>query len=83
MATVLFPRALRPDDLPLGDNGRLFCGRLRCAGSTAYATGTTLAGHPVHRLTVTDAHHWYEELGRCPQCEGCGREFQMLTEEAR
>ena len=66
----------------MGDNGRVFCGRLHCAGSTAYAPGTTLAGHPVHRLTVTDAHHWHEELGRWPRCEGCGREFQMLTEEA-
>ena len=42
MATVLFPRALCPDDPHLGHGGRFFCGRLRCAGSTAHATGVPL-----------------------------------------
>ena len=41
--------------------------------------GHTIAGQPVVRMTVADARAWHRELGRWPRCEGCGREFQILT----
>ena len=80
MATDLFPGVLREEDLYMGDGGRVFCGRLPCAGSTAHATDTTIAGQPVYRLTVADARHWHQELGRWPRCEGCGREWRVPGE---
>ena len=79
MAADVIPRVLRERDLHFGDGGRVFCGRLACAGSTAHATGRTLAGQPVVRLTVADARAWHRDLGRWPRCEGCGRKFQILT----
>lgn len=79
MAGATFPGALREGDLYLGDNGRVTCGRLPCAGSSAHATGHTISGHPVARMTVADARAWHRELGSWPRCEGCGQEFQILT----
>lgn len=83
MAADRFPGVLRERDLYLGDNGRVFCGRLHCAGSSAYATGTTISGHPVERITVADARAWHRELGSWPRCEGCGQEFQVLVAGGR
>jgi hypothetical protein len=83
MAADRFPGVLRERDLHLGDNGRVFCGRIHCAGSSAYASGHTISGHPVERMTVADARAWRRELGSWPRCEGCGQEFQVLVTERR
>ena len=42
-------------DLYLGDNGRVFCGRLRHAGMTAHFSGRDLSGQKVERLTPAAA----------------------------
>lgn len=54
-------RKLNEKLLYSGDNGRVFCGRMPCAGMTAAATGRGLSGQKVAR------YH-----GNIP-CEGCGR----------
>lgn len=67
--------ALRDDQIYLGDNGRCFCGRLRCAGMTAHFTGRDLSGQKVHRVTDADR----QELRRdgielvCETCRAEGR----------
>ena len=63
---------LREDELYLGDNGRCFCGRLHCAGMTAYFTGRDLSGQPVHRVTEAD-HREARRMGVTLACEGCRR----------
>lgn len=58
---------LDPAKLYLGDNGRVFCGALRCAGASAYFSGRDLSGQAVQALTpeAVRAHGF--------ACEGCGR----------
>jgi hypothetical protein len=51
----------------LGDNGRAFCGALRCAGSSAHFTGRTIAGQRVMLIRKQDV-----EGGEDICCEGCG-----------
>jgi hypothetical protein len=41
---------LSADVLYIGDNGRVFCGRIRCAGATAHFSGCDLSGQKVDRL---------------------------------
>lgn len=65
--------ALDPELLYQGDNGRITCGRWRCAGSTAHATGRDLSGHPVEPVGPAHVAEWRRELGRLPACEGCGQ----------
>lgn len=55
--------------LYLGDNGRVTCGRLACAGSSSWYTGRDLSGQPLVRL---DAEQWVAQVGSPPQCETCG-----------
>lgn len=57
----------------LGDNGRAFCGNLRCAGSTAYHTGRDLSGLRVLGLTPEALR-----ASRVPsvRCETCGWEVR-------
>lgn len=51
--------------LYLGDNGRCFCGKLRCAGTSAHFTGRDLSGQKVLRIdAVTAKQHGL-------RCEGC------------
>jgi hypothetical protein len=55
---------LKAGRLYLGDNGRCFCGTLRCAGMTAYFTGRDLSGMKVLALAPgSPAFH----------CEGCNK----------
>jgi hypothetical protein len=63
------PRALDPDAIYLGDNGRAFCGSPRCAGSTAFHTGRDISGQYVLRVTpeLAAAERFW------PECEGCGK----------
>lgn len=60
--------------LYVGDNGRITCGALRCAGATAHGSGMRrdLSGQ---RLVRVDAHYvdaWRRLTGGEPQCEACG-----------
>lgn len=66
---------LDPAALYEGDNGRITCGALRCAGSSAHFTGRTIAGQRVRRLDAAQARAFRAELGVLPRCESCGREF--------
>ena len=52
--------------LYLGDNGRCFCGALRCAGMSAHFTGRDISGQRVYRPSKADAR----KAGLA--CEGCG-----------
>lgn len=65
---------LKPDALYLGDNGRCFCGKLHCAGMTAYFTGRDLSGQRVERITPAILR--VEGLARI-RCETCGLEMRL------
>jgi hypothetical protein len=65
--------ALDPDTLYIGDNGRVFCGKSPCAGSSALYTGRDISGARVDRLSPGDIQAWITEAGTAPECEGCGR----------
>ena len=64
---------LRSDRLYLGDNGRVLCGALRCAGATAHFSGRDLSGQRVVPVTATQA----TQHGL--QCEGCGMVPKMVV----
>lgn len=66
---------LDPATLYEGDNGRVTCGALRCAGSSAHFTGRTIAGQRVRCVSLETAYAFRAELGYSPRCESCGREF--------
>lgn len=57
--------ALREDTLYLGDNGRATCGKMRCAGSTAYFSGCDLSGQALQAITAREA---IEHGIRCERC---------------
>jgi hypothetical protein len=65
--------ALDEDALYSGDNGRIFCGALACAGMSAHFSGRTISGHRVEKIGLDDIVVWITEIGRMPECEGCGR----------
>lgn len=74
--------ALAPDQIYLGDNGRAFCGALRCAGSTAYYTGRDLSGERVHGIEPEDADYMLNVLkSPIPACETCGRTILIERRE--
>ena len=63
---------LDPDILYSGDNGRIFCGRLACAGMTAFYDGRTLAGQRVKPVSAKIEAEF--KAANLPlRCEGCGR----------
>lgn len=72
---------LNPDRLYLGDNGRAFCGALRCAGMTAHSSGRDLSGQRVYKIRPEDiAEHERMSREMAPHreplplaCESCGR----------
>lgn len=65
--------ALSPDVLYSGDNGRLHCGAVRCAGHTAHATGRGLGGARVIAIDPDFVAEWIAMVGGPPECETCGR----------
>lgn len=72
----------RPSIKPLysGDNGRIVCGDLRCAGSTAHFSGMKrdLSGQRMRRMTLDDVREW-DTYGLGPmKCERCGAEASVL-----
>ncbi len=64
--------ALDPNAIYMGDNGRIFCGELRCAGSTAYASGRDLSGKKVIKATARDIADYTSSGFEC-KCERCGK----------
>ena len=72
---------LRVDRLYIGDNGRIFCGALRCAGQSAHFTGRTIAGQRVRQMTAADAER-FETWGLVLKCEGCTRSFADVAVQA-
>ena len=60
--------------LYLGDNGRACCGKMRCAGATAFFSGRDLSGQRLEALTPHDA---VEHMIRC---EGCGYQPSLIVE---
>lgn len=55
--------------LYLGDNGRCFCGRIRCAGMTPFYTGRDLSGQRVEVVPPALAR---EHGLRCEMCGSTG-----------
>ena len=64
---------LNATTLYLGDNGRAFCGALRCAGMTAHYSGRDLSGQPVAPLTAREA------IDHGITCEGCGMQPGLVV----
>lgn len=62
---------LKADTLYLGDNGRCFCGELKCAGMTAHATGRDLSGQKAMAITAEMVKA--EPFAASLTCEGCGK----------
>jgi hypothetical protein len=72
------PNKLDPKRLYFGDNGRLFCGSLRCAGMTATMTGRDLSGQKVEPVSPEDVSY-FDSMNLTAKCEGCGREASRLV----
>lgn len=70
--TTTMPTTLADHAIYIGDGGRLLCNALRCAGSTALATGRALSGQTVERLDVAAVKEWLSYGIGAPRCE-CGR----------
>lgn len=63
-----------------GDNGRIVCADLRCAGATAHLSGMKrdLSGQRMRRMTLADVREW-DTYGIGPmKCEICGSEASVL-----
>ena len=63
---------LEPNKLYLGDNGRVTCGKIHCAGMTAHFTGRALSGQAVKLIDAKCAEYFRTEIGEYPRCAGCG-----------
>lgn len=72
MPTTATRPALNADTLYLGDNGRMFCGELRCAGSSAHFAGRTIAGQDVLPIGADEVAE-LRSVGCEPRCEACGK----------
>jgi len=57
---------LHERSLYAGDNGRIFCGKINCAGQTAYYSGRDLDGTSALRIRAVDG--WTVDT----KCETCG-----------
>ncbi|MBE3126172.1 MAG: hypothetical protein IMZ57_11020 [Acidobacteria bacterium] len=72
---------LKETELYLGDNGRCFCGRSKCAGSTAFYTNRDLSGQKVEELRIADVL----STGLDPKvfkCETCGQALLKKSKTA-
>lgn len=70
----------RYERLWMGDNGRITCSGLRCAGMTAHYAGMKhdLSGGAMERITLDDIRE-FSRMGITPVCEGCGAEASVLA----
>ncbi len=72
------PRTPKPrldeQGLYLGDNGRCFCGKQRCAGMTAFYSGRDLSGQRLYRLKPEDDAEGRKMSAEFQgfTCESCG-----------
>ena len=73
-------KTLDSSKLYIGDNGRLFCGALRCAGSSAHFDARGLSGFPVVEVTMEDATAFSDAFRRPMACDGCGQTFTFETQ---
>jgi len=71
-------KTLDVNRLYLGDNGRCFCGEMRCAGMTAFYSGRDLSGQRVYRLKPEDANAPGLEAPGF-RCETCGKTLTALV----
>jgi hypothetical protein len=71
-------RKLKETSLYLGDNGRLTCGRLHCAGMTAFSTGRDLSGQKMQLLTPLMAVELKKMSGLPAVCETCGQTASQI-----
>jgi len=62
---------LSPTTLYHGDNGRIFCGALRCAGVSSHYTGRDISGQRVEPVGPEAAAE-FASYGLTLKCEGCG-----------
>ncbi len=67
---------LSEDVLYFGDNGRIFCGSVRCSGATAHFTGRGISGQKVEKISWPDAGAFQVSTGSWPACELCGKEMK-------
>lgn len=67
--------ALKADALYFGDNGRCFCGKLRCAGMSSHFSGRDLSGHRVEKITPNILREC-RSIDFEPACEGCGHTLE-------
>jgi hypothetical protein len=65
--------ALDPERLYEEDNGRIVCGALACAGSSAHFTGRTTSGQRVKLVTTAFAEEWFVAIGEPIKCARCGK----------
>lgn len=70
---------LDPRKLYLGDNGRLTCGSLRCAGMTAHYDRRDLSGQRMVCLMPAGLARLRKMIGREPACETCRKTAEELT----
>lgn len=66
---------LSSSSLYFGENGRVHCGSLRCAGGSAHFSGRSIDGKKVSKITKVDNRYWLSEFGRPASCESCSKEF--------
>lgn len=66
---------LNPTKLYFGDNGRITCGSMQCAGVSAFYSGRTISGQRVDVVTDADNSMLVAELGEPACCEVCKRKF--------
>jgi hypothetical protein len=67
--------------LYVGDNGRLTCADLKCAGMTAFYSKMRhdLNGFKMERVTPEWAHGFEAATnGAWPKCEGCNSDASVL-----
>jgi hypothetical protein len=71
-------KTLDVNRLYLGDNGRCFCGEMRCAGMTAFFSGKDISGQRLYRLRPKDDKApGMESAGF--RCETCGKRQAATT----
>ncbi len=71
---------LKGETLYFGDNGRVFCAKIRCAGMTAHATGRGISGQRVEQVSGDDLT-WAacESCNlKAPQHNGEQTSFEMM-----
>jgi len=64
---------LNPEHLYFGDNGRVFCGALRCAGATAFYSGRDLSGQKALDVCAPRRLAFLGDRAKSLRCEGCGK----------